>query len=326
MKTLSNIFLLTLFLVNISASSQELFPNTEPASTVPKGVLGVRIFEQTYPEYGLYRNLTVLRLMYGVLPKLTVMANVNASDHHDINFPANLVSHTHNGNQSTFSTGNFQRGIQYPTIFNGVYLYAKYRFLTLDKDDQHLRISAYADWSNINVAHDETEPTLLDDTKGYGGGLIITSLKKRFAVSLTTGIIVPGKYDGFSPDLQGGPLVPTQIKYGQAFKYDLSIGYLLYPFQYKNYDQPNINIYVEFIGKSYKEATVFQYGVKPVPIQTPLLEAGNYVDATPGIQLILRSNLRLDFSVELPFINKSYAHFYPMYMLGIQRYFFLKKK
>ncbi|MGZ4033426.1 MAG: hypothetical protein ACXVPU_10990 [Bacteroidia bacterium] len=305
--------------------SQELFPLNEPASNVPKGVLGVRAFGDSFKEVSQMRNLFALRLMYGVLPKLSVMATVSTSNHHDVNFPANLVSHTHNGNQSVFSTGNFQRGLHYPYLFTGVYLYAKYRFLTFDGQNTHFRMAVYGEWSNVNVAHDETEPNLLDDTKGYGGGLISTYLKNHLAISLTSGIIIPGSYTGLSPDLLGGPMVPTELKYGRAVKYNLSFGYLLFPRKYDNYNQGNWNVYLEFMGKSYGTAKVIQYGTKDVPISTPLLQAGNYVDVCPGLQYILHSNLRVDLSVEFPLVNKSYAHFYPVYMLGIQRYFYFRK-
>jgi len=235
------------------------------------------------------------RLMYGLFSKLTVMANFTETNHHGIDFPANLASHTHVGNQTIFTSGNFTRGVVYPYLFTGVDLYAKFRFFTRDGEHRHLRMALYGEWSNVNVAHDEAEPTLMDDTKGYGGGLITTVLKNHLAVSFTTGFILPGKYDGNSPDLAGGPLVPTTLTYGKAWIYNLSFGYLLYPAHYHDYDEPNINVYMEFKGKSYGEASIVQYGIKSVPIQTPLLEAGNYIDVFPGIQTILHSNLRIDF-------------------------------
>lgn len=324
MKKVCSLLFFNLWLA-CSVNAQELFPNTEPASTIPKGVLGVRVFDEAYPEVNLIRNMAALKLMYGLLPKLSVYATVSESNHHDVNFPPNLVSHTHNGNQSVFTTGNFTRGIQYPDLFNGIDLYAKYRFISHDGEHTHLRMALYGEWSNVNVAHDEAEPNLMDDTKGYGGGFITTVLHNHLAVSLTTGFIIPGKYDGYSPDLLGGPLVPTELTYGRAIHYDLSFGYLLLPTHYTSYDDPNLNVYLEFLGKSYEAASVIQYGIKPVPINTPLLESGNYVEIHPGVQLILKSKTRIDFSMGFPLIGGSYTRFYPEYVLGIQRYFYLKK-
>ena len=327
------ITLLIIFLPLLSFS-QELFPMDENASNIPKRVLGARLFDESYPEKQsadpskeVIRNMYGVKLMYGLLSKLSVYAEATVSNHHDSIFPPNLAQHTHNGNQSVYYTGNFARGVQYPYRFNGIYVYAKYRFFSIDGQNMHFRMAVYGEWSNVNVAHDETEPNLLDDTKGYGGGIIATYLKKHFAVSLTSGFVIPGVYNGYSPDIYGGPEVQTSLYYGNSLDYHLSFGYLLAPSHYDNYNQTNINIYVEFMGEAYQQAKVTQYGgYKTLPIQTPLLEAGNYVDIYPGVQAIIKSNLRIDLSVGFPFINESYAHFYPVVQLGVQRYFFFHKK
>lgn len=319
------VLIFSCILINYSFA-QELFIQNEPASNVPQGVLGLREFNESYKEVNLYRNLFGLKLMYGLFPKLTIIGTVTVSNHHGKNFPENLVSHVHNGNQTIYSTGNFQRGVIYPYLLGGVHLYAKYRFLTKDNQNQHLRMATYGEFSFIRVAHDEAEPDLVDDTKGFGAGLITTYLKNHFAISVTTGIIVPGSYNGFSPDGAGRDLVPTKIEYGKAINYNLSFGYLLLPLHYKNYKQTNLNLYAEFIGKAHQQAKVFQYGgIASVPIQTPLLKGNNYIEIYPGIQAIFNSNLRIDFSIGIPFVNKSYAHFYPIYTLAIQRYFYFKK-
>lgn len=321
------LIILLLCLTGNTLSAQELFPNSEPASTVPKGVLGIRQVNETYKEVNIYRNLFALRGMYGITPKLTLMVTGSVSNHHDVNFPPNLVFHTHNGSQTIYGTGQFQRGIVYPYKFTGVYMLAKYRVFTSDGENSHFRIALYADWSNVKAAHDESEPNLLDDTKGYGGGFILTALKNRLAVSLTSGGIIPGSYRGFSPDSLGGPLIPTEIKYGKAIKYSLSFGYLFLPFRYKNYKQTNLNLYMELIGKSYQGATVYQYGgLVQVPVQTPLLQSGHYLEVHPAVQFIFNSNLRIDISSGFPLLGKSYTRFYPVYMIALQRYFYFKRK
>ncbi|MBI2721951.1 MAG: hypothetical protein HYX39_07235 [Bacteroidetes bacterium] len=309
------------FIFSFGLKAQELFPHNEPASNVPKGVIGIKTFYKTYPEVDLMRRMYAVRIMYGLLPKLTVMGTISATNHHGKDLPPNLVTHTHTGNQTLYSTNNFQRGVVYPYILSGIYLYAKYRFLTFDRKNEHFRMALYSDWSNVGVAHDESEPNLMDDTKGYGGGLIATYLKNHFAVAFTGGVIVPKYYDGYSLDL-GGVKVPTRIEYGRAAIYNLSFGYLVYPKQYSDYNQTNINLYVEFIGKSYEAAKVTQFGYVNVPIQTPILSKGNYVEIHPSVQVIFDSNLRIDLSVGFPMINRSYTRFYPVYYLGIQRYFF----
>jgi hypothetical protein len=307
--------------------AQELFPLNEPASNVPKNAIGLQLFNQSYREGNTIRGVDALRVMYGVLPRLTFMATVSTSNHHGKDFPSNLATHTHNANQTTtFSTGNYVLGIPYPYRFNGVSLYAKYRFVSIDDQNKHFRMAAYGAYSYLNVAHDEAEPNLLDDTKGYGGGLITTGLLKRFAISLTSGFIIPQDHTGSILDPYGTGAIPTVVQYGRAFEYNLSFGYLLFPRKYESYKQTNFNIYMEFMGKTYEQAKITQYGFKNVPISSPLLQRGNYIDACPGIQAIVNSNLRIDLSMKFPMINKSYAHFYPVYYLAIQRYFFRKRK
>jgi hypothetical protein len=320
------LFLCFFFIHMPSFFSQELFPLNEPASNVPKGVLGLRLMDETYKELNRYRNEFGLRIMYGVLPRLSVSATIGISNHHDKDFPSNLVSHTHNGNQTIFYTSEFERGLKYPYRSNGVYVFAKYRFISRDGQHNHFRVAAYAEGAYLQQAHDEAEPNLIGDTKGYGGGLITTCLKNHLAISLTSGVTIPGSYTGLSPDVSGGPMISTTIHYGRALNYNLSMGYLLFPQRYKNYDQLNLNIYLELLGKTYEAAKVYQYGNLPIPINTPLLQAGNYVNIAPGIQCIIKSNLRIDLSMEFPFVHKSYSTFYPVMQLGVQRYFYGRKK
>ncbi len=315
-----------LILFSVPANSQELFIQNQPASSVPKGVLGVRAFVDTYKADATQRNLDAVRVMYGLTSKLSISLTASESNHHGKNLPKNLITHTHIGNQTVFYTQSISRGIPYPYRFNGFYFYAQYRFLSIDGQNSHFRMSAYGEYSNVNDAHDEAEPNLLDDTKGVGAGLIITCLKNRFSASLTTGVIISGSYEETVPVGNGSILfTDTKINYGRAVKYNLSFGYLLFPKEYQDYNQNNWNIYLEFMGKSFQAATVIQDGI-PVAVQTPLLKAGNYVEVYPGIQKIINSNLRIDFSVGFPLINGSYTRFYPVYMIGVQRYFFQNKK
>ncbi len=318
-------YLLIFTLFGRAVSAQELFPLNESASNVPKNAIGIRLFNQSYIEGKTLRGLDALRIMYGVLPRLTIMATASISNHHGKDFPANLATHTHNANQTVYSTGDYIVGIPYPYRFNGVSFYAKYRFISKDGQNKHFRMAVYGAYSYLDVAHDEAEPNLMDDTKGYGGGLITTYLMKRFAISLTSGFIIPQNHKGNVPDPYSNQPIPTEVGYGKALEYNLSFGYLLFPKKLENYNQTNWSIYLELMGKTYEQAKITQYGFKTIPITTPLLEKGNYIDACPGIQAIIKSNLRMDLSVKFPVLNKSYAHFYPVYTLAVQRYFYSKR-
>jgi len=319
-------YVLFLFLYTfccLPTQAQELYPMTEPASSVPAGVLGIRAYSQSYAEvHHQFRNLFALKAMYGVTAKLSVMVTGTVSNHHSKLLPPDFPDHN-----------TPQIGVALPYRFNGVHAYAKYRFLSKDAPKKHFRMAAYAEYGFVQVAHDEAEPSLLDDTRGFGAGIITTYLSNRFAASFTGGIVLPSAYKGDVPDfIPGLAGVPARVEYGRAAVYNLSFGYRLFPHTYTDYNQTNWNVYVEFLGKSYEAAQIFFENIgqpgSAYPVTgaaVPALGAGHYVEIHPGIQAIIRSNLRLDVSVGFPLIRKSYTHFYPLYSVGIQRYFFFKK-
>ena len=289
---------------------------TEPASTVPKGSLGIRYFSESYNEVDRLRNLFALRLMYGLLPHLTIEATPTISNHHNRQLPPEFPSHN-----------TPQIGVNHPYLFNGVDFYAKYRFLSIDRQNSHFRAA-------LKVAHDEAEPTLLDDNSGYGAGLIATYLKGHFAVSFTGGIIIPLKYYGDVPDpISGLPGTPITLTYSNAYNYSLSFGYLLFPKSYSSYNQANWNIYLEFLGKDYQALQMMVSNIyaklPPYPIYAPgnkALAGNEYVEVYPGVQCILKSDLRIECSIGFPAISRSYVHFYPVYNIGVQRYFNFNRK
>jgi hypothetical protein len=305
------------------ATAQELFPLTEPASNVPKGAVGVRLFSESYKEVTQIRNMTGLRLMYGVTPKLSVYLTGIFSNHHGKKLPVEFPFHN-----------TPERGAHYPYKFNGAHLYAKYRFVSKDGENSHLRLALYAEGSLVKTTHHESEPDLaMGDNSGVGGGIITTYLKNRFAVSLTGGAIFPSAYNGFSPDpIEGLPDVPVHLKYGNAMVYSLSFGYLLFPLKYKDYDQTNVNLYLEFRGKAFNAAAVTMfYGQQneyflDVSRYPTALQKGNYLDVSPGIQFIVKSNLRIDCSATFSSLGISYARLYPVFNIGLQYYFFPGKK
>lgn len=102
---------------------------------------------------------------------------------------------------------------------------------------KHFRIALYGNGVYTSLPHDEAEVSLRGDNKAVGGGIISTVLIKKLAVSLTGGIIKPFDYNGTNG---------VSLRYGNAYNYSLSFGYLVYPFKYKNYQQTNIVIYSDY--------------------------------------------------------------------------------
>lgn len=308
--------ILLIFLCASTLPAQELFVISEPASTVPKGVLGLKVMSETYNESGAIRNQFAARIMYGLTSRLSLWAQPMVSNHHGLTLPSDLVSHTHSGPNTILSANQVNYGKKYPYSFSGLHLYAKYRIINFDQDDEHFRIAVYGESTAFgSQAHDEAEAHLQGDNAGYGGGAIFTYLKSRLAVSFTGGFIAPSFFEDKKSNNH------YAIDYSDAFSYSLSFGYLLYPRKYESYNQSNFNIYAEFIGKSYGEAGL-SWLEQSIEVQTDALRSGSYLDAYFGIQRIVNSNDRIELSLGFPLINKSYRHFYPILNLAWQRYFY----
>lgn len=330
MKERAAFFLLMLLAGTVHA--QELFPLAEPASSVPKGALGIRAFAEGYREDGLLRNITGLKLLYGITPRLSVYLSGTMSDYHERTLPFDLIAHSHTGSRSVGSTATPATGVAYPEIFNSADVYAKYRLLSRDGQNRHFRMAAYAEGSYVAVPSHEAEPELLVHTSGFGAGLISTYLRGHFAASLAGGFILPAAYRGNATDRFGG-IYPTTVQYGNAVNYSLSFGYLLFPQQYRSYDQTNWNLYLELTGKTYGAAAISQKDGPapdalpiPVSVTTPALSSGSYLDIDPGIQCIIRSVYRIDASAGFALLSTSYVHLYPVYHLGVQRYLYFNRR
>jgi len=246
------IFIL-LCMVSVGTHAQELFPLTEPASNMPARSFGLRLNNEAMPPsqtnahnihstMPMVHNGTMYRLnpelMWGITKNWMLHFNVYASNMHQSNFNA-----------------------------EGGSVYAKYRFLSVDKVQQHFRMAAYGKVSVIDNAIQYSDINLSGDNTGYTGGLVATQLLHKLALSVTAGYI------------KGLNNVNDKFATGsatQAINYSFSAGYLLFPLVYKNYKQPNFNLYVELLGKTNPET------------------AENYMDIAPAVQFIFNSRFRVD--------------------------------
>lgn len=291
--------------------AQELYPNSEPASIVPKNALGIRLMNEAYIKKGDFRGWHGAMFMYGVSPKLMINAMVTTSNHHGKALPKDFIQT--DSTQLDYLNQNAAPG-NYSYLLESFNLGFRYRFFNKDGDHKHFRMALYGNGVYANRPHDEAEVSLMGDNKGIGGGIISTLLIKKLAVSFTGGIIKP-----FSYKESNG----VELKYGNAYNYSLSFGYLIFPFKYKNYEQTNINLYAEFLGKSYGHLDIVRNDQSVCMTSTNEYKAGNYLEFRPAIQFIIKSNLRIDCSTALPLISRSYIRSYPLYLLNLQYYFFL---
>ena len=229
------------------AFSQELYVNTEPASNMATHSLGIRLENQGYFD-PTYKNRTSLELMYGASRTLMVHGSLYASDYYQPN----------------------QR-------FEGGSVYAKYRFLSIDSVQRHSRAAVFAKLASINNPLVNQEISLDGDNSGIQTGVVFTQLLHKLALSGSASYLR-------AFDNRGGFVLPVKNA-RDAIGYTVSAGYLLLPKTYENYDQLNLNLYAELLGKANPG-----YGQ-------------SYLDASPAVQLIFNSLVRLDFSYRTPLWN-----------------------
>ncbi|MBK6521431.1 MAG: hypothetical protein KBG47_02520 [Bacteroidia bacterium] len=290
--------------------AQELFPNSEPASLIPKRVFGIRLMNEYYKEISEHKTWQDAMLMYGISSKFMIIGSFSFSNHHAISLPNDFI--LNDGNIGLHTHGN-EKGGRYTYKSESVALGFRYRFFNRDGDHRHFRMALYGNAVYSNQAHDEAETNLMGDNTGAGGGVIATVLKKKLAISFTGGAVFPTPYTDKNKDIT--------LLYGNAYNYSLSFGYLLLPFKYKSYDQTNLNFYAEFLGKNYDELKVYQNNSRILIQNVPAFEKGNYVEFRPAIQFIIKSSLRIDLSRSFTLLNRSYVRTYPAYNLNIQYYF-----
>ncbi|MDX2048088.1 MAG: hypothetical protein SFU87_14960 [Chitinophagaceae bacterium] len=244
--------------------SQELYIVTEPASNMATGSFGVRLTNRLMkmePD-GKYDYRLEPEMMFGISKHLMVHANLYASN-------------------------MFQKQFR----FEGAGLYAKYRFLSIDDVHSHFRMAAFGKITVINnpnaishteihdmgggVIHEEehryysNEIELDGNNSGFNTGIVATQLFHKLAVSGSASYT--NRWKNSSRPKESGLT-------NRAVNYSFSAGYLLLPREYKNYDQTNLNLYVEFLGAA------------------GLDRKGYFIDAVPAIQFIFNSISRLDLA------------------------------
>ena len=303
--------ILLLSIIPLHSGAQELFPNAEPASNVPKGVLRIKLENEIFKEISQLRLQQGYSVIYGFSSKISLEQTLSLSNHHDLTLPYNFIYY--NPSIEGLQTNGYVYGQPHPFWLENYSAKLKYRFFNLDSYQEHFRMAAYLQVAGGNEPHLEAEPDLTGDNSGAAAGLITTYLKNKFAASLTVGYIVPYKFQQVDSNIT--------INYANAINYSLSFGYLLLPRIYKNYKQVNVNIYMEFMGEAYSAASISKQGETVFTGGVPSLAKGSYLEARPGLQFIFASNTILSFSPAYPLINRSYTKTYPVYYVYAQHDF-----
>ena len=262
------IWALPVLLFCAATYGQELYVNTEPASNMASGSIGLRVLARLYKMN--YDNSFSTRLEPEVM--------LGAGRRWMIHFAG-------------YGSDMYQKKFR----IEGASLYAKYRFYSRDDVHEHFRIAAFSKISVINnpqellaegkknipdgaggytqvrdtTLHKNEEFDIDGNNSGILAGAVATRLINRVAISASAsyGYRLSNFHDRVQP---GQPL--------QALNYTASAGYLLLPREYTSYDQTNVNLYMELLGATFPG------------------KGKSYADIAPAIQFIFKSIARLDLS------------------------------
>jgi hypothetical protein len=174
-------------------------------------------------------------------------------------------------------------------------VYAKYRFLSIDTVQAHFRGAIFGKASISSNPFNTQEIALEGDNSGLQGGVIFTKLIHKLALSGSASYLRAFDNSGNAPPIKGAK---------NAVAYSVSAGYLLLPKHYSNYNQVNVNVYVELLGKN-----------NPGYAQS-------YLDVAPAVQFIFNSVCRLDLSYRTPLFNSMERFSKNMYLIRFEYNFF----
>lgn len=221
--------------------AQELYIFSEPASNMPANSVSFRLTSR------LQQATLTKRLEQRHSPEIMLGLNKN------------WMIHT----AATFSD-MYNNKVEWESVRT----YAKYRFYTKDELYRHFRLAVFAEGSFSRNDPFYDEISLEGDQSGVQAGLIATQLLHKLAVSTTVSVTqVLHKWRN--------QIIGEQFPF-QSLNYSLSVGYLVFPKEYVDYKQTNLNVYAELLGQNSLDKKLF------------------YVDIASGVQLIFNSQAKLN--------------------------------
>ena len=260
---------LVLFLSFIPSlsSAQELYINTEPASLIPKGTKVVRL-----NHHSIFLNGT--NIMGGIGNAIIMSPSISYGLSKKI-----MVS-----GSFQFSNKPYEQDMMPNFGFSGFKLYSKQRILTTDKQKYHTRLSSFIKYSyHDNKFMKDNLDIEIQDT-GFEFGIIGTQLINKLAISVTSAVT---RISNIDEKYTSGSTVKWQSINLNTIQNSISAGYLLFPRKYKSYKQTNFNLYLEYLTN-----TILTKGF---PDRYDKFSS----TLAPGIQFIIMSRSRLDFSYKI---------------------------
>lgn len=228
----------------LEGQGQELYVFTEPASNVPAHSVSLKLTDHFVTSDNIYNRFSQ-RFMPQVYVGLSRKLMFSIS-----------------GTISNMHTPGYR--------YESLRLYTKYRFYTTDAVHRHFRLAAFAEGSLTKAPFHYDEISLMGDKEGISAGLVATQLWHRFALSGSVSHTQLLDRSRFNKVIY----VPKRIY--QSVNYTVSGGYLLFPKEYTDYKQTNLNLYTEVLAEQVPGAGKY------------------YIDLAPAVQLIFNSNAKLN--------------------------------
>jgi hypothetical protein len=259
--------IIVLIQVTVTVSAQELYVFTEPASNMPSRSISAKLTSRMQKgiHSGKFEQRYAPEIMFGLNKNWMVHAAASFSD--------------------MYSTG---------LRWEAVWLYAKYRFLSIDQVHRHFRMAGFAEYahSRNRVFYDEL--SLQGDHSGIQAGIIATQLLNKLAVSSTISLL---KVTSTKPKV-----FPDAYPYS-SLNYSLSAGYLVLPVTYTDFNQTNLNLYVELLGQRTMDKPLY------------------FTDLAPAVQLIFNSNSKLNIGYRLQLYSNMHRMSNKSWLVGFERTF-----
>lgn len=227
-----------LFLLNVKG--QELYVFTEPASNMPAHSISGKITGKfaKLPHSDIYMQRYTPEVMFGLNKKWMIHFASTFSDIYSNNLR-----------------------------WESARTYVKYRFLSVDEVHKHFRMASFGEYSYSRNTGIFDDIGIQGDQSGFEGGLILTQLWNKLAVSSTLSYLQTIKNKNINVDM----FIPNK-----SLNYSLSAGYLVFPLNYSSFKQTNFNVYAEVLGQR-------------------TLDMKKYVvDFAPAVQFIFNSNVKLN--------------------------------
>jgi hypothetical protein len=161
-----------------------------------------------------------------------------------------------------------------------------------------------AGYSKNHLDHNEIN-LMMGEQSGVQAGLIATQLWNKLAVSGTV------SWNEVLDEKRNEVIHDGHYAF-QAVNYSLSAGYLLLPFEYKDYNQTNLNLYVELLGSRNINFAREKY----------------FVDLAPSVQAIFNSTAKLNVGYRFQLSSDIYRLTKNSYLVSFEYLFLnaLRKK